>query len=89
MHVQGGLVTLAHLSCHRVTLHCHDESARFIRMLTGVGKNYLTEEDFEILVQVGTWQGRGLKRSMSWLLVLAVGFIGWLKLSCGEQREVI
>eukprot|EP00731_Ephydatia_muelleri_P030091 Em0021g614a len=35
----------------RVTLHCHDDSARFIRMLAGVGKNYLTEEDFEVLVQ--------------------------------------
>ena len=58
MSVCASFFTLSGL--HRVTLHCHDDSARFIRMLAGVGKNYLTEEDFEVLVQVGIWQGREL-----------------------------
>ena len=36
----------------RVTHSCHDDAARFVRLLAGSGRNYLTEEDFEPLIQV-------------------------------------
>ena len=36
----------------RITHNCHDDSARFVRLLATNGRNYLVEGDFESLVQV-------------------------------------
>ena len=36
----------------RITNTCHDDAARFVRLLAGAGQCYITEEDFELLIQV-------------------------------------
>ena len=38
----------------RITRHCHDDAARFVKLLVGGdgGRNHLKEADFEPLIQV-------------------------------------
>ncbi|CAI8003443.1 Serine/threonine-protein phosphatase 2A regulatory subunit B'' subunit beta, partial [Geodia barretti] len=36
---------------YRVTRHCHDEPARFVKLMATEGRSYLTESDFELLMQ--------------------------------------
>ena len=45
-------------SCHsslplpRITRHCHDDAARFVKLLATDGRSFLTELDFEPIIQV-------------------------------------
>lgn len=48
----------------RVTHNCHDPSSRFVRLLATNGRNYLVEEDLEVLVQV--CGGGGGKKREGW-----------------------
>lgn len=47
---------LIHCGClcsfDRVTQNCHDSASRFVRLLAPKGRNYVTEEDLEPLIQV-------------------------------------
>ena len=40
----------------RVFLPCHDEAARFVKLAAKPGCNYLEEDDFFLIIQVGFHQ---------------------------------